>query len=293
MKINASTQRVLGQKAIYIPKTKADITMSVETITPSIAKKMLELNAINRPLSEATVIKYANDIREGRWSYNGQDIIFSNNGFLIDGQHRLHAIVRTGEAVEVGVKRGVPAQSFTTIDAGRTRTAGDVLAIMNVPRYNRVAAAGRIALRYSKGLSARASGRDLMTRTEVTDFVSANPYIQAAVELASPTSKLMSSAFPAVIFLANSSRLFDDQINEFIGGVSDGVGLHRGDPRLTLREWVFSERLRSRNCIQGSVLFNATARAWNAWARGESLKLIKAQRDPRIENTEIVGFQKP
>lgn len=268
------------------------IRMAIETVTPDIAKEWLELNVINRPIKESYILKYVSDINSGRWAYNGQDIIFSDEGFLIDGQHRLHAIIRTGKTVEVGVKWGIPAERFKTIDSGGMRTAGDVLAMMHIPRYNRVAATSRLALRYARGMNVRASGREVMTRTEVTDFVKAYPYIEIAVTATERASKLMNSAFPAVIFLANKSRFFDDQVEDFIVGVADGVGLQRGDPRLTLREWVFNERLRTRGVVQSSTLFSATARAWNAWARGDSVKVIKANRDPSMENTEIVGFKR-
>lgn len=73
----------------------------VEIITPGFAKQLLELNPTNRPLSDHTVQRYARDMRGGRWQPNGQGIILTADGKLLDGQHRLAAIISSGETIGV------------------------------------------------------------------------------------------------------------------------------------------------------------------------------------------------
>lgn len=269
------------------------VTSTVELITPQVASEMLARNTFNRPLSGHTVARYAADMSAGRWDYNGQDIIFSDDGTLIDGQHRLSAVVAADVPVMLGIKRGLPSSSFVTIDAGRVRSPGDVLSLMGFTDYNTLAGAARMALSYASGRCLRGS-RNGATRREVTDYAVAHPYLVEAVRMSRPLSgRLTMSPVAAVVFLANERRFFDDQIAEFIDGVATGEGLAKGDPRLALREWATNERLRNRGSILSHLCFSATARAWSAWARGEDLKIVKVHRDPRRDTQEIVGFYAP
>lgn len=98
------------------------ITAKMETITPEIAKKYLEKNTRNyRSLSKNTVDTYAEDMKIGKWEENGECIAFYENGDLFDGQHRLHAIVKSGVTLRMMVERGIP-NSTTITDWGSART---------------------------------------------------------------------------------------------------------------------------------------------------------------------------
>jgi hypothetical protein len=96
-------------------------------ITPAMAKEWLRKNDGNRSLSKVTVEKYARDMSAGCWHYNHQGIALAVDGSLVDGQHRLHAIVASGKAVEMKVDFNVPLESRLTIDIGRVRSATDIL----------------------------------------------------------------------------------------------------------------------------------------------------------------------
>uniref|UniRef100_A0A6M3JWV9 Uncharacterized protein n=1 Tax=viral metagenome TaxID=1070528 RepID=A0A6M3JWV9_9ZZZZ len=71
---------------------------TIVLITPEVAKELLKGNCENRKLNEKTIAQYADDMRRGRWGGHGQGITTGMNGLLVDGQHRLMAIVRTGLA---------------------------------------------------------------------------------------------------------------------------------------------------------------------------------------------------
>jgi hypothetical protein len=61
---------------------------SVEMITPQKAVEILDTkNFNNRPVSQFTVDRYAQEMKAGRWKLNGEPIIFGKSGRLIDGQH--------------------------------------------------------------------------------------------------------------------------------------------------------------------------------------------------------------
>jgi hypothetical protein len=107
------------------------ITIVKETITPEVAKEYLATNDGNRRLSMRIAGQLASEIREGRWQLTHQGIAFDENGVLIDGQHRLTAIVLAGVPAEMMVARGVkPSENnLYAIDNGRRRSIRDMLQI--------------------------------------------------------------------------------------------------------------------------------------------------------------------
>ncbi len=107
-------------------------------VTPAMAEAWLENNFRNRPLSEDVVVAYARDMKSGQWVPTHQGIAFNENDDLIDGQHRLHAIVRSGVTVRMmvtfGLKAKIAGKEMTTMDAvdrGRTRSVADQLKIQH------------------------------------------------------------------------------------------------------------------------------------------------------------------
>lgn len=100
-----------------------DVNSEVLTITPKVAEYLLNLNWIeNRPLLDATVAKYAAAIKHGHWKLNGEPIIVANNGTMIDGQHRLYAVVEADKPIDALVTFGVDYDVVNTINCGRPRT---------------------------------------------------------------------------------------------------------------------------------------------------------------------------
>jgi hypothetical protein len=51
----------------------------------------LGLTALNRPYSEARAELYAEEMVAGRWYTSADPIVISENGYVINGQHRLAA----------------------------------------------------------------------------------------------------------------------------------------------------------------------------------------------------------
>lgn len=98
-------------------------------ITPDMAKTMLERNMKNnRPVLKSTVHSYARMMKNGNWNLTHQGIAFDEQGELIDGQHRLHAIIEANTPVNMLVTYNVhhaPGEIFT-IDMGRKRTYSNI-----------------------------------------------------------------------------------------------------------------------------------------------------------------------
>jgi hypothetical protein len=90
--------------------------LAIETVTPAMAAEYLTHNSRNRKIVAAHVDAIARDIRAGNWMMNAQPICFARDGRLLNGQHRLSAVMQAGEAIEVPVMRGLPEEAYATYD---------------------------------------------------------------------------------------------------------------------------------------------------------------------------------
>ncbi|MCL2623848.1 MAG: hypothetical protein FWD31_09295 [Planctomycetaceae bacterium] len=96
-------------------------------VTPDMAREWLLKNNFNRPQRPDLVADYVRQIRDGRWRRTHQGIAFTENGTLLDGQHRLFAVVETGIAVPMLVITNEPIENHLAIDGGKRRTPLDVV----------------------------------------------------------------------------------------------------------------------------------------------------------------------
>lgn len=95
------------------------------TITPQLAEQWLKRNADNRRIRPSLVKTLAQEIVEGRWQVTHQGIAFDEYGDLLDGQHRLHAIIAADVPAQMYVTLGAPRSSFAVVDSGASRSFGD------------------------------------------------------------------------------------------------------------------------------------------------------------------------
>lgn len=112
-------------------KTNTEIT--IEVITPEKAIYYLGRNIGNRGISKDRVTYYAEQMAKGEWKLNGCTIVLDENGYLLDGQHRLTACVVSKKPFETLVVRGVDHKAFATIDTGKPRNSSDVFKILGIP----------------------------------------------------------------------------------------------------------------------------------------------------------------
>jgi hypothetical protein len=99
----------------------------LKTITPRYAAEVLAtLNPDNRNVRKWWVNSLARAITENRWRITHQGIAFNCDGTLIDGQHRLLAIVLANKPVQMYVASGMAKDAVFGIDQGISRDARDL-----------------------------------------------------------------------------------------------------------------------------------------------------------------------
>lgn len=114
-----------------IPNTEKlgySVESTIEVITPDHADLLLTIMAKNRPVKNQNVAKIAKDITSGKYYYNGECLSFDEDRNLINGQHRLKAIIKSGIAVPLEFKRGLIRDlAYWTMDGGSKRSTSDRL----------------------------------------------------------------------------------------------------------------------------------------------------------------------
>jgi hypothetical protein len=102
----------------------------VECITPAIAEKYLDkIPSHQRRIRPRLVDFLTRSIEQGSFQLTHQGICFDVRGALIDGQHRLTAIVKANKPVEMMVTRDVPVNTWQCLDIGANRNLSDVTGI--------------------------------------------------------------------------------------------------------------------------------------------------------------------
>lgn len=144
------------------------MTFKIETITPQIAAEYLSHNVQNnRNLRRDYVEMLARDMASGSFRCTHQGIAFDENGNLIDGQHRLHAVLLSGTPVRMVVARGLVTDMVNSIDKGSQRSLHDTMMITCVGNdeksramrhrdvLNAIAMTGRLNVNNIRKISAR------------------------------------------------------------------------------------------------------------------------------------------
>ena len=102
------------------------MNIKIEVITPEIAKEYLAKNTGNyRKLYWHRVDAYARDMKLGKWEFNGEGIKFSKSGKLVDGQHRLSAIVKANVPVKMLVIYDID-DDVKIYDVAQTRSVAQI-----------------------------------------------------------------------------------------------------------------------------------------------------------------------
>jgi hypothetical protein len=259
-----------------------------ERIGPAQAEKYLEKNTRNRKLSSLVVSKYADLMRKGEWHFDGSPVRFDTDGNVIDGQHRLWAVIESDTTQRFLVIDGLGKDTFATIDTGKSRSFGDILSIdhPNLSSINQVAAATQMIYRWEQGLRGKAlapSGRGMSGSVPyrlLMEFFDANKErIIEVTKLGQNMNKATRGMTASVYALL--AWVFDDISKEdsefFFDRLRDGIGLHDGHAVLALRNSL--QRFVNQSGDTRKTLPHDTAiafgiKAWNYFRAGDEVKLI-------------------
>lgn len=102
------------------------LTMKVELVSPKRASEYLQHNTDNRRLRGWWVNSIAGAIKRGEWILTHQGVAFDTTGKLIDGQHKLYAIIAANKPIMLAVYRGISSDAFKVLDIGVKRSYAEI-----------------------------------------------------------------------------------------------------------------------------------------------------------------------
>ena len=182
-------------------------------VTPQMATKWLEGNTHNRRLRQTRVDQYARDMRNGQWLVTHQGVAFTPDGVLVDGQHRLWAVIESGCTVPMLVFHGLPVESQLVIDDHLGRNIIDSVVLTNGDERltTLLAAVMRRAIKGLDGVWPRMTKPEIMALWEKwsTWILAVWAYFPAS------KARCTTSAVLAPLVRAHRSPALRDDVKEF------------------------------------------------------------------------------
>lgn len=254
----------------------------VELITPARAEELLRMNTANRPANMVVVAAYADMMTRGLWRTNGTTITIGN-GVLVDGQHRLLAVIRSGVSITQNVSSEVDPDAYATVDRGYGRSPGQVLATMGIANANTTAKVCRVLMDFEAGLfsvtslsgNAKRIGGSLEEvvayykrhEQEVSEGVTEGYAFHAQ-------AKFLPASDWCIISVILRRTGHPALANEFLSQLATGSGLGDKDVLLMVRA-LFYNAAASTMRLPIMHKYNYVFRAWNRVRQGRREGMVK------------------
>lgn len=255
------------------------------TITPTMARKFLEKNTMNRPLNQQNLDALIKEINYNNFYVTGESIKIATDGTLLDGQHRLEAILHSGKAVKMFLMEGLEKDSFKYMDTGRSRQASDVLAIEGVANASKIAGMVKFIINFKNGFysdAAQNMSKYRITNSKISDFTNKHlKSLQDSYDFGFGKGKrLISGGIIAslhYIFKGIDEKKADDFINKLVTGTE----LTSGTPIHQLRERFISDQ-RSTRKMPSRERIALICKAWNLVRQNKKVNSLRweIKRDP-------------
>lgn len=250
---------------------KSNVKIDKVLVTPSQASIWLLKNVANRPLNEKQVKFFSRQIEKGRWELTTDAIGFDGEGKLINGQHRLTAIVKTGKAQDLLVGTGFSAEAFNVIDTGKMRNAGDILGVNGIGAGVPKSAIIRFVMGLSKGyipgsMARKGGSNDIrLSNQDILEYAEKHKTkLEDAYEVSVKTTKEfkgLSGRYVAGLYWLFSSINRDEALL-FFHYLGTGITLRADDPVYVLRKRLMVEMINKKKSPDVDKLA-WTVLAWN------------------------------
>lgn len=272
--------------------------MRVVEVTPKMASEMLDLNNGNRRLRGRRVSVMASDMANGDWSLTPQPIILDRaRGRLIDGQHRLSAVVESGATVPflIAIVMRDAVQVQMSVDQHLVRQSSDYLGIAGkrdamvlagIASVYQCIVEGQLPWR-NQSISNSTKARFALAHDD--DLALGVEFYKCLVENPLYTGGMVEPRYPAAIYIAMLPE-YRDEYTSFCMAALLGIGREEGTAAATT-----SAQLMRTLTGQGNSKYPPEHKVrifvagWNAHVRGRHTnKFYKVQMGGRFPDVEGV-----
>lgn len=242
------------------------------TVTPEDAAQMLEANGSNRPLNEQHVKRIARQITDGKWRFNGDTIKISSTNDILDGQHRLWAIIEAKTPVETIVVRGIEPDAFSTIDTIRKpRSGSDVLALIGVTNQRSTISVGlQWLVRWQrKTLEAYRAPQNKIENSDIETAYRDNPGIARAAERANKLRGVFNPGLLTFFYFVLTNRN-PELAERLMYTLENPSGIGMDDPFFRLRAYFLNPNSRKDAIVSIALMVKAA----NAAHKKKDVKVL-------------------
>lgn len=257
-------------------------------IDPEDAKKLLDKSeGMNfRKLDSRRVSKYAVAMKSGHWTpRSGAIIILDTDGRLINGQHRLRAIIEAGVPVHSLVLVGADRLDDQNTDRGKPRLTSDYLAKEGHANATTLAAVLRLLWQLEMGIELGRGGADnsLDVPTAMA-LMKRHPHIAGFLKSQGNYGRLIPGtivSFVAYVGWMESGMSLEAGMQafyEFRDGLRfsthNGVMLPERSPLAVLHKRTVKAK-RAGVSLPRKSQIALSVMAWNAWIEGRSVGFLR------------------
>jgi hypothetical protein len=242
-------------------------------VGPPQAIKWLEGNVHNRSVRDSVVQRYARDMKAGQWKLTHEALAFDPQGTLIDGQHRLYAVIEADTEVDFMVAFDADMSTQGVIDGSLPRTMVDVMRLA----YDRtdvttmdIAIAKALVENKTKGV---------LTRQETKQALDTHAAAIAYAVTAFPRKVRFVTIVPVLTVVARAFYSVDHTVlKRFCESLASGRISDDEASVLMLRNWLLEKAPRrgKGGVSQRSQIYGKTERALDAFVKGEHLSTLYA-----------------
>ncbi len=261
------------------------------TVTPDMAGEMLTYNTGNRRAKKTRIKRYARDMKNGKWLWTREPIIFSQEASLQNGQNRLMACIESGCSFVTDVVFGAPREAFIATDTGAARTAADAFQILEVKDAALSAAATRWLCSLENGLSDRcatvAPTHGQITNDEIHDAWDLNPDLAQSIYIGRifAKNKLAPPSLMAALHCL-MARKDARAANEFFEKFGAGLNLtSKKNAAFRLREDLIQNRGAVKKKKPFEIAFD-TVHAWNSVRNRRYTSYVNRDENPEFPEIE-------
>jgi hypothetical protein len=272
--IDVETARMRAWLSERLTGCQKEPIVEIVTLTPVLARLLLETNEKNRSVSAVALDRLKRDIVEGRWEFNGETIIIAKDGKLNDGQHRCLAVCETGRSIRTTLVFGPLRESRMTLDTGTARTVGHFLGMRGFKEANKVAAVASMIWQWREhGFIVRnpekkpTKSQTLSTAMDESSIVDSLAYVSRERSAAVASHTVLAFVHWAIAKVANGA-----DADRFMDAIIRGENLRRGDPILYARNRLIA--MRDMGVRNPGERVELLFKAWNSDRRGETVDRI-------------------
>jgi hypothetical protein len=248
-------------------------------VSPEMAKNWLEsFNLDNRNVNNCRVDSYVSDIINGNWKEDtGECIKFSNKNRLLDGQHRLLAVVKSGISLNLHIATNLEESVFNVLDTGKPRGGSDAFKVAGVISYAQLST---IIQKYNiiKNGGCKGDKKSTLSNSELLKVYNFRPeYWEEKSRYANRQKVKFNGIMPATI-IGCFSAVFDEKdvtkSESFFDELCSGINVTNSTINV-LRDKLIRDKVSKVQKLSKKVEIAFIIKTWNAYRLGKQFKLLK------------------